>query len=211
MGEKTNISWCDSSWNPWWGCTKVAPGCDHCYAEALDKRTGGAHWGVGSRPRVMSEANWQKPWRWQRLAEASGARRRVFCGSMCDVFDRNAPAGQRERLWSLIRETPNLDWQLLTKRAPNIERFLPEDWGTGYPNVWLGVTVENRHHGLARMERLKRLPAAVRFISVEPLLEDLGAFDLSGIDWVIVGGESGPLARPMDPAWVTDIHRQCKA
>ena len=130
---------------------------------------------------------------------------------MCDWTDNNAPAGQRDRLWELIRATPNLDWQLLTKRAPNIKRCLPTDWGNGYDNVWLGVTVENRQHGLPRIEHLRRAPAKVRFLSIEPLLEDLGEIDLTGIHWVIVGGESGPNARPMAIEWVGNLRRQAEA
>lgn len=211
MAEETEIAWTDSTFNPWWGCSKVGAGCDHCYAESLDKRTGGDHWGPDKKPRTMSVDNWRKPRRWQKLAEASGERRRVFCGSMCDWADKNAPDGERDRLWSLIRETPHLDWQMLTKRAPRIADCLPEGWGTGYPNVWLGVTVENRKHGLPRIDHLRDVPAQVRFLSIEPLLEDLGPLDLTGIHWVIVGGESGPLARPMQPEWVASIRAQCEA
>jgi protein gp37 len=209
MAETTEIAWTDSTFNPWWGCSKVGPGCDHCYAEALDRRTGGDYWGAAKTPRTMSADNWRKPARWQEAAKASGIRRRVFCGSMCDWTDKNAPELQRARLWSLIRSTPMLDWQLLTKRAPNIARCLPVDWGDGYENVWLGVTVENRKHGLPRIEHLRRVPAKVRFLSIEPLLEDLGRIDLTGIHWVIVGGESGHGARPMDASWVESIRRQC--
>ncbi|MCG7932124.1 MAG: phage Gp37/Gp68 family protein [Candidatus Thiodiazotropha lotti] len=209
MAETTEIAWTDSTFNPWWGCTKVGPGCDHCYAEAFDKRTGGNHWGRGSSPRTLSADNWRKPKRWQKRAEKDGIRRKVFCGSMCDVFDKNAPEGQRERLWQLIRETPMLDWQLLTKRAPNIEKHLPADWGDGYSNVWLGVTVEDQKHGLRRLDVLREIPAKVRFLSIEPLLEDLGDIDLTGIHWVIVGGESGHHARTMNPEWVWRIKDQC--
>ncbi|MEX3984138.1 DUF5131 family protein [Paraburkholderia sp. EG287A] len=215
MADTTGIGWTDSTQNPWWGCSAVAPGCDHCYAEALDRRTGGNHWGPHTRPRVMSDANWRKPLRWERehatFAAEHGRRRRVFCGSMCDWADKNAPEGQRDRLWSLIRATPHLDWQLLTKRAPNIVKYLPPDWGKGYDNVWLGVTVENRKHGLPRLERLRDIPAKVRFLSVEPLLEDLGELDLTGIDWVIVGGESGPGFRAMKEEWAERVRVQCEA
>lgn len=211
MADETEIAWTDSTFNPWWGCSKVGPGCDHCYAESLDRRTGGDHWGPDKTPRLMSLKNWNGPLRWQREAMASGKRRRVFCGSMCDWADKNAPEGERERLWGLIRETPMLGWQLLTKRASRIAERLPDDWGGGYDNVWLGVTVENRKHGLPRIEYLRMVPAKVRFLSIEPLLEDLGELDLSGIHWVIVGGESGAQARPMDPAWVDNIRRQCEA
>ena len=126
MAEKTEIAWTDSTFNPWWGCSKVGPGCDHCYAEALDRRTGGDHWGPDKTPRVMSGDNWRKPVRWQRIAEASGTRRRVFCGSMCDWADKNAPAEHRDKLWELIRATPALDWQLLTKRAIDELRIRPQ-------------------------------------------------------------------------------------
>ena len=209
MADVTGISWTDSTFNPWWGCTKIAPGCDHCYAAALDNRTGGRHWD-GDGPRTMSAANWNKPLRWQREALAAGRRHKVFCGSMCDWADNQAPQGELERLWQLIRNTRTLDWQLLTKRGPNIKRSLPPDWGDGYANVWLGVTVENRSHGLPRIDQLKAVPSAIRFLSVEPLLEDLGPVDLTGIDWVIVGGESGPLARPMHQAWADNVIAQCR-
>lgn len=130
---------------------------------------------------------------------------------MCDWADMNAPDGHRDRLWELIRATHNLDWQLLTKRAPNIAKFLPPDWGDGYANVWLGVTVEDREHGLPRIEHLRNIPARVRFLSIEPLLEDLGEIDLTGINWVIVGGESGHGARFMESLWVERIQWQCQA
>ncbi|MBT3042243.1 MAG: phage Gp37/Gp68 family protein [Candidatus Thiodiazotropha sp. (ex Codakia orbicularis)] len=211
MAETTEIAWTDSTFNPWWGCTKVGPGCDHCYAEALDKRTGGSHWGKGSSPRTLSADNWRKPKRWNRQAEEDGTPRKVFCGSMCDWADKNAPAGERDRLWQLIRETPMLQWQLLTKRASNIEKYLPDDWGCfGWRHVWLGVTVENKRHGLRRLNMLREIPAKVRFVSIEPLLEDLGNLDLRGIGWVIVGGESGHHARAMEQAWVERIEAQCK-
>lgn len=213
MAEKTEIAWTDSTFNPWWGCSKVGPGCDHCYAETLDRRTGGDFWGPRKTPRVMSGDNWRKPRRWQKDHAAfeaeHGRRHRVFTGSMCDWADKNSPDGQRDRLFALIRETPDLDWQLLTKRAPNIAKFLPADWGSGYQNVWLGVTVEDRKHGLPRIDDLREAPAKVRFLSIEPLLEDLGEIDLAGIHWVIVGGESGPGCRPMDMAWVENIRSQC--
>lgn len=209
MADTTEIAWTDSTFNPWWGCTKVGPGCDHCYAEAFDKRVGGSHWGQGAEYRTLSTNNWRKPRRWQKQAETDGQPRKVFCGSMCDWTDKNAPEGQRDRLWGLIRETPMLRWRLLTKRAPNIRKCLPEDWDDGYDNVWMGVTVENRKHGLRRLEVLREIPAKVRFLSIEPLLEDLGKLDLSGIHWVIVGGESGPHARSMDREWVDHIYGQC--
>lgn len=215
MAETTGIAWTDSTFNPWWGCTAVGPECANCYAEALDNRTGGNNWGARSKPRSMSGDNWRKPVRWNRdhaefAAAHDGRSRRVFCGSMCDWTDKNAPEGQRDRLWQLIRSTPNLNWQLLTKRAPNIQKCLPDDWGRGYDNVWLGVTVGDRKHGKPRIDVLREIPAKIRFLSVEPLLEDLGELDLSGIHWVIVGGESGPGCRPMKLAWVERILAQCR-
>lgn len=213
MAESTEIAWTNSTFNPWWGCTRIADGCDHCYAANLDRRTGGDHWGADKQYRVMSEDNWKKPLKWEKNAaeffKANGTKRKVFCASMADVFDNKAPDGQRDRLWSLIKSTPNLDWQILTKRPSNILKYLPKDWGNGYSNVWLGVTVENIKHGLPRIELLKQVPASIKFLSVEPLLEDLGEIDLSGIDWVIVGGESGPKARPMKREWVNNIYNQC--
>ncbi|MCP4304689.1 MAG: phage Gp37/Gp68 family protein [bacterium] len=209
MAETTEIAWTDSTFNPWWGCTKVGPGCDHCYAEALDKRTGGSHWGRDAAPRILSADNWRKPKRWQRQAERDSTPRKVFCGSMCDWADKNAPTDQRDRLWGLIRETPMLRWQLLTKRAPNIHRYLPGDWDDGYDHVWLGVTVEDRRHGIRRLDVLREIPAKIRFLSVEPLIEDLGDLDLTGIHWVIVGGESGHHARQMKYEWAMNVWRQC--
>ena len=213
MAETTEIAWTDSTFNPWWGCTRVGAGCDNCYAAALDKRTGGDHWGADREYRVMSDENWKKPMRWQRKATqfetVAGRRRRVFCASMADVFDKKAPVEQRERLWGVIRSTSRLDWQLLTKRPSNIAKYLPPDWEDGYSNVWLGATVENTKHGIPRIDELKGVPAKIRFLSIEPLLEDLGDLDLEGIHWVIVGGESGPKARPMKKEWMLNIRNQC--
>lgn len=212
MGDSTEIAWTDSTFNPWWGCAKISPGCANCYAEALDKRMGGDFWGPGKTPRTTSISNWNKPLRWNRDAEASGIRRKVFCGSMCDWAALEGTQENRDRLWQLIRSTPMLDWQLLTKRANRIEELLPGDWGQGYyNNVWLGVSVENQTHGVPRIDALRRIPARVKFLSCEPLIADLGELNLSGIDWVIVGGESGPNARPMEPEWVDSIHKQCQA
>ena len=217
MGETTDIAWARSTFNPWWGCTKVAPGCDNCYAEKFAKRVGhGDTWGTNSDKREFGVKHWEQPMKWNKKAETEPDPWRVFCGSMCDWADKTAPELQRYKLWQLIRYTPALTWLLLTKRAPNIKRYLPEDWrlnGSQNPefrNVWLGVTVENRKHGLARIEHLRLIPATVRFLSIEPLLEDLGDLDLTDIDWVIVGGESGPGHREMNPLWVVNIYHQCQ-
>jgi len=128
---------------------------------------------------------------------------------MADWCDDEGLADERDQLFELIRMTPHLDWLLLTKRADSIEKYLPDDWGNGYPNVWLGVTVEDRKHGLPRIDVLRKIPAVVRFLSIEPLLEDLGEIDLTEIHWVIIGGESGPGARPFDIQWAKSIIDQC--
>lgn len=209
MADETGISWTDHTFNPWWGCTAIAPGCDNCYAAALDKRTGGDYWNPKTKPRATSLSNRRKVFRWNEQAEIENRRHRVFCGSMMDWCDKNAPEGALDDLWQLIKETPMLDWQLLTKRATLIKDRLPEDWGNGYENVWLGVTVENREFGFLRVDELKDIPARVRFLSIEPLLEDLGPMNLSGIHWAIVGGESGPGARPMKEDWALNAVNEC--
>lgn len=208
MGKNTEILWTDSTFNPWTGCRKIAPGCDNCYAERDDHRFGD-HWSPGSEYKQRVPSYWHQPTVWNKNALKLGKRQKVFCGSMCDWADSNAPQEIRDDLWDLIRATPMLDWQLLTKRAKNIEKYLPQDWGSGYDNVWLGVTVEDKKHGLPRIDILREISAKIRFLSVEPLLEDLGFIDLEGIGWVIVGGESGPGARPMKKIWVEYIQIQC--
>ena len=207
MAEQTGISWTDSTFNPWIGCTKVGPGCDHCYAEAdFDLRKHRVRWGSGNPRSRTSAANWQNPRRWERDHAAffaeHGRKRRVFCASLADVFDNEAPAEWRADLLALIRETPHLHWLLLTKRIGNVRGMVQE----GLPeNVWLGATMVNRAEFLRDLSKLRAVPASVRFISAEPLLEDVGDVDLRGIDWIIVGGESGPQARVMQPAWVRGL------
>lgn len=212
MAENTAISWTDNTFNPRWGCTKVGPGCDNCYASAFDKRTGGNFFNGTVEPRVTSFGNWKKPIRWNKEALRTGKRIKVFCGSMCDVFDATGNQSWRDRLWELIRNTPMLDWQLLTKRPENIVSMLPNDWGSkGYPNVWLGVTCENKKHGYPRIDILRFIPAKIRFISAEPLLEgDMDDIYLDGIDWVIVGGESGPGCRKMEKDWAKTLIDTCE-
>lgn len=215
MGDRTKIEWSDSTWNPWVGCTKISPACDNCYAETWAKRAGSPELWQGDRRRT-SVANWQKPIKWNREAASEGRRHRVFCASLADFFDNQVPTRWRDDAWHRIGQTPNLDWQLLTKRPENISKMLPTpaigapEWGEGWRNVWLGTTVESRAT-LRRADVLRDIPAAVRFLSVEPLLEDLGEVNLAGISWVIVGGESGPSARPMHPAWARSLRDQCAA
>ena len=221
MGTKTGIEWTDHTFNPWIGCTKVSEGCRHCYAEALVRRYGWAEWGPGGERKRTSSANWKKPLAWNRHSAKAGKRERVFCASLADVFDEQAPDGALDDLWGLIRETPCLDWQLLTKRPGRILENLPADWNTaslfcrGYPNVWLGVTAEDQAAYDERWALLCGVPARIRFVSYEPAV---GSLDLLATparradslpDWVIWGGESGPGARTMTPAWARRITRQC--
>ncbi|MGH8720067.1 MAG: DUF5131 family protein [Burkholderiales bacterium] len=208
MGFNSHIEWTTHTFNPWWGCTKVSDGCKFCYAEALSKRYGHDVWGARKSRRLLSDNHWREPLKWDAEAKRKRLRLQVFCASMADVFEERAPAGQLERLWDLIRQTPNLDWQLLTKRPHRIADNLPKDWGYGYSNVWLGTSVEDRRV-IDRISLLVRVPAQVHFLSLEPLLGPLPNLPLKGIDWVIVGGESGPRARPIDPVWVRSIRNQC--
>jgi protein gp37 len=156
----------------------------------------------------MSEGHWLEPVRWNAEAQRLETRYRVFCASMADIFEERAPDGQLSRLWDVIRSTPFLDWQLLTKRPHRIAECLPADWGPGYENVWLGTSVESPAV-LDRVDHLVGVPAVVHFLSVEPLIGAIPALPLHGVDWVIVGGESGPGARPMSPEWALSIRDQC--
>jgi len=181
MGENTKIEWATHTFNPWVGCTKVSPACDHCYAEGWAKRTGQGHLWEGQRRRT-SMSNWQKVRKWNREARAAGRRDRVFCASLADVFDNQVPSEWRRELWHYIEQTPSLDWLLLTKRPQNIAKMLPDPgtgvkpWGDGWKNVWLGTTVENQAEADRRIPHLLAVPAVIRFLSCEPLL---GPLDLT--------------------------------
>lgn len=217
MGEFTKISWADSTWNPWIGCSHAGPGCDHCYAEAQNRfrRWNGGSWGNDAPRTFTSVKNWSDPIKWNAQAAEGrrgkdGKRWLVFAGDLCDIFDNLGVEEARELMWELFRETPALTWMILTKRPQHIPKYLPADWGTGYDNVWLGTTVENRKNGYPRIDALRKVPAVVRFLSCEPLLENLPDLDLNGIHWAIVGGESGAQARPFDIEWAREIKRQCK-
>lgn len=210
MGQQSTIEWTDHTFNPWWGCTKISPGCTHCYAETWSERYGHDIWGPRKSRRTFSEQHWQEPLRWNRLATQQGHRMRVFCASMADVFEDNPSIdSERHRLWSLIAETPMLDWLLLTKRPENMLRFTP--WKDPWPsNIWAMTSVENQEYADERIPTLIQIPTIIRGLSVEPLL---GPVDLrpwlNHIQWVIVGGESGREARPINPLWVRDIREQC--
>jgi protein gp37 len=207
MGEVTGISWTDHTFNPWWGCTKVSPGCDHCYAEAFDKRVGGAHWGKDQPRRTFGEAHWREPLKWDRQARQEGRKHLVFCASMADVMDDEAPKVERERLWRLIDDTPNLIWQLLTKRPQRYERYLPVKLRHG--NVWLGTTAENQENFDLRWPILARecdRRDLLSWISYEPAL---GPLTMTGFPiwprWVIFGGESGVNRRNCEQKWAEDL------
>jgi protein gp37 len=236
MGKTTGIAWTDHTFNPWWGCIKVSAGCTNCYAEHDSKRWDMDIWGPGRPRRFFGDKHWNEPLTWNRAAEHDGVRRRVFCGSMCDVFeDRKDLIEHRLRLYRLIGQTQALDWLLLTKRPENVMGFVPEFYKPGFythggwpANVWIGTTAENQEWADQRIPELIKIPARVRFLSCEPLLgpidlsgqtvsqvwiNDIGDFDNveCGISWVIVGGESGPHARPMHPAWARSLRFQCQA
>lgn len=212
MAKNSKIEWTNHTFNPWWGCVKVSPACKHCYAESWSKRVGQKVWGPKSERRFFADKHWGEPKKWNAIAANNGERVRVFCASMADVFeDRRDLDVWREKLWELIEETPALDWLLLTKRPENIKRLAP--WSEHWPsNVWLGTTVEDQKRAVERLPILTSIPAAVRFISAEPLLGPLVLKEwLPELDWVITGGESGPKARPSSPSWFVDLMNQCMA
>jgi protein gp37 len=210
------ISWTDHSFTPWFGCSKVSPACDHCYAEAWTLRFRKAGWGPYATRNPAAESAWQKPTAWNRRAGRAGQPVFVFASVNSDIFDNKAPVETRDRLWRSIRETPALVWLVLTKRPQNFRRMLPPDWGEGYPNVWLGVTAENQRETDRRLPLLCRTPAVRRFVSAEPLLEhvDLSPW-LGPVSWLICGCESAsgkrPGQRPTDLAWVRSLRDQCQA
>lgn len=193
MSEITGIEWTDSTWNPWHGCHKISPGCKNCYMFTDKKR-------YGQDPNVVSRSKtkFTEPLKWKEP-------RKIFTCSWSDWFIEEADAW-RDEAWDVIRRTPHT-YQILTKRIERAAGRVPQPF---LPNVWLGVSVEDRARKF-RIDILRQIPAAVRFLSLEPLLEDLGTLDLRGIHWVIAGGESGPGARPMPPDWVRSIRDQCLA
>ena len=215
MGERTEISWTDHTFNPVIGCAKVSPGCTNCYAEAMAKRYGWHDWQNDTPRHVTSAGYWAQPHRWNRAAELAGERHRVFCASLADVFDPQWPAGIRDRLWETIDATPWLDWLLLTKRPHLARRFWPASWlgsDVPAPNVWLGFTAEDQAHYDRRWHHVAALPAVVRFVSFEPALGRVALKSHNGLrpDFVICGGESGPGARPMAAYWARQMQKQCE-
>ncbi len=234
MGTDTGIEWTDHTFNPWIGCTAVSEACEFCYAKTLVENRMGRDFAERWR---TSASNWKQPLRWNKNAERAGIRKRVFCASLADVFDNQVPEEWRADLFDLIRATPMLDWQLLTKRPQNIAKMLPADWVDGYPNVWLGTTCEDQTEADRRISHLLGVPASVRFLSCEPLLGQIDLYSVgvgqylranvlvrysdhcfgnpltptASIDWVIAGGESGPGARPSHPDWFRSLRDQCAA
>lgn len=254
MGEQTRIEWCDATFNPWIGCTKISAGCANCYAlDLMETRYKRVKWGPQGTRKRTSDANWRKPLAWNRQAERDGVRRKVFCASLADVFEDRAELIEwRADLFDLIQETVHLDWLLLTKRPENVNRMIDaivRDPKRNYtdldfmtcgllpPNVWIGTSVENQAAADERIPHLLRVPARVRFLSCEPLLGPVrlddgdhswltcngnggeecceayavGGAHYHGIDWVIVGGESGHHARPAHPNWFRAIRDACQA
>lgn len=218
MSIKTIIAWTDHTFNIAWGCVKISPGCKNCYADTLSRRYGHSVWGPKNPRRTFGGKHWSEPLKWDSDSAAGiagvrgdGFNHLVFSSSMCDIFeDHPTISEEREKLWPLIRATPHLDWQLLTKRADRIADNLPADWGRGYPNVWLGVSVENNDYVWRANDHLAQIDAAVRFISYEPALGLLPDLDLSRLDWVIYGGESGPGYRQHDLAWPRAMRDRCR-
>lgn len=249
MAEKTEISWADSTFNPWVGCTKIGPGCDHCYAERDMVRRQFVQWGSGAPRRRTSNAYWGAPRRWNRIAAASGKPWRVFCASLADVFDNEVDEHWRVDLFDLIAATPALTWMLLTKRIANALPYkLPA-------NVWLGATVVNQLEADRDIPKLLQIPATIRWLSIEPQLGPIAipGFDASSswcpicraivadslakphesvhgvsafeefdptkhcidvpamLQWIIVGGESGPRARVLNAHWARSLRDQCAA
>lgn len=254
MSENSKIEWTDHTFNPWIGCARVSPGCDNCYAAvSTPARVKGIKWGAGEARLRTADSTWKQPKVWNARHDAffaeHGRRQRVFCASLADVFDNEVDNNLRNELLGLIYDTPNLDWLLLTKRIGNVPRLMEECTEPGKqwelpPNVWLGATIVNQEEANRDIPKLLVVPAAKRFLSMEPLL---GQVDLTrvhgiphcapfnalrpfrcaqhadgfclgdckwrfrGIDWVIVGGESGAGARPMHPDWARSLRDQCAA
>lgn len=224
---KTSIEWCDFTFNPWRGCTKVSAGCAHCYAEKQAKRNPGVLgvWGDDGTRVIASKSYWRQPLAWDRAAMKAGERHRVFCASMADVFEeRPELAEPRYHLFDLIDTTPNLDWLLLTKRPQNIRKMWPGGCFTDEgrtirlkhrSNVWLGTSVENQPTADERIPHLFACHelSPVLFLSMEPLLGPVAAWPglRQYLRWAIVGGESGDGARPLNPDWARSIRDQCIA
>ncbi|MDB5988882.1 MAG: hypothetical protein JWQ10_285 [Herbaspirillum sp.] len=240
MSEFSKIEWTKSTFNPWIGCTKVSPGCDHCYAEvSTPSRSMKILWGAGQPRHRTGLANWNQVRRWNAEASKTGEFWPVFTASLADIFDNEVPGEWRADFWALVRECRHLTFQILTKRIGNAPRMLPPDWGNGYPNVWLISSIVNQEEADRDIWKLLQVPAVIHGLSMEPLLGpvDLTRIDINGhseifpltgstgcedddgnpapdvpaLNWIIVGGESGPKARPMHPECARSLRDQCAA
>jgi protein gp37 len=203
MTTGTKIEWTEMTWNPTVGCTKISPGCKNCYAEKMAER-------LMSMRTPGYENGFQLTLLPNRLDDPLSRKKPTvyFVNSMSDLFHEDVPFQYIDSVFEVVRRAHWHTFQILTKRADRLAEYFQDR--VAPDNAWMGVSVEDRKYGLPRIDRLRQVPARVRFLSVEPLLEDLGKMDLTGIHWVIVGGESGPKARPMQPRWVLSIQEQCE-
>jgi len=206
MADSTAIEWTDATWNPVTGCTKISPGCDHCYAERFSERFRGTRghpfengFNLTLRPERLDQ-----PLRWR-------TPRMIFVNSMSDLFHKEIPKDFIARIFDTMEAAPWHTFQVLTKRSSLMRDFMRKRYGTSQAplNIWFGVSVEDGTR-TSRIRHLREAPASVRFLSIEPLIGSVGELDLTGINWVIVGGESGPGARPMKKEWVREIRNQCQ-
>jgi protein gp37 len=204
MTTISKIEWTEQTWNPAVGCTKISAGCKHCYAETM-----------ANRLQAMGTNGYENAFKLTLLPHRleDPIRRKkptiYFVNSMSDLFHEGIPDEYIEKVFDVVARTPHHTYQILTKRAARMARFFRSR--TVPRNAWLGVSVENRKHGVPRIDYLRKVPARIRFLSVEPLLEDIGELNLADIQWVIVGGESGPKARPMKLEWALSVQQQCDA
>jgi protein gp37 len=208
MSEKSSIEWTEATWNPVRGCTKISPGCTHCYAETFAERFRGVvghpyEQGFDLRlvpEKLLDPARWNSP-------------KTIFVNSMSDLFHQSVPDAYISAVAKVMCTAGWHTYQVLTKRSSRLLNLLSEElsWAARQPHIWWGVSVEDRRYGVPRIEELRGIPAEVRFLSIEPLLEDLGEINLEGIHWVIVGGESGHGARPIRPEWVLSLLEQCRS
>lgn len=228
--ENSKIAWTDHTFNPWWGCVKVSPGCANCYAKTWAERTGyskqskGEIWGVNAPRRFFSDKHWNGPIKWDAEAKAEGIHKRVFCASMADVFETHAVfdiqtkmSNERERLAELIQRTQNLDWLILTKRIERAADYMKWMFPGGLPdNAWIGCTAENQKYYDERILYLSSINASVRWISIEPQIGPITIYSnatttalTAAIDWVICGGESGTGCRPFNIDWARSLRDEC--
>jgi protein gp37 len=206
MADRSKIEWTDATWNPIRGCTKISPGCAHCYAETFAERFRGVHghpYEQGFDVRLVP-GKLAEPLRWR-------TPRMIFVNSMSDLFHDDIPDDYICAVAETMAKAHWHHYQVLTKRSERMAAMLQTKLGfvADRPHIWWGVSVEDRRHGLPRIDHLRAAPVPIRFLSVEPLLEDLGLLDLSGISWVIAGGESGPGARPMEVDWIRQVRDSC--